>query len=65
MTDEFDKTDIRRPRNNDFEDNQSKGLKNNKNKGYGTFADPNSGREEEPTDKDGNVPLLFFFHQFN
>jgi hypothetical protein len=60
MADEFNKTDIRKPRNEDFEDTQARKFKDG-NKDYGTYLDSDMIRDEEPTDKDGNVLTLFIF----
>ena len=60
MGDEFNKTDIRKPRNEDFDDDERRNFNRDRKKAYGTFVDGDD-RLEEPTDEDGNVKKLIIY----
>lgn len=62
MNSEFDKTDIRKQRNDDNDDEQRNLIsdKNKKNKKFGTYINDDDFDNHEPTDKDGNVSGFLF-----
>lgn len=65
MNPDMEKTDFRKQRNMDYDDDDTEINNTKKDPNFRTYIDEDF-EDEEPTDKDGNVILYFLFpyHHF-